>query len=385
MPTIAGQAITSGSIRIPEQGDWFGDISTNASERIPDGTRVEIVVENVTLSGAIVRGNITGDVGRYQVAGRPEWDKPIKPRAYQSAANVLRKTVLSDLCRDVLGANWQSLVELPTAANLGNHFERPGTFGAVEVLARDVLELLELPWYVRADGVTVFAPRPSGAVSTEQQILVSKRNDAIGYRVVNCKDLAAFSPGLTFEGETIGDITYAIRPDDVESHVWTRKAANEFAMAIKAWWRRMFPRVEIRGDWEFLARGPKPDGTWDLIPTDKHLHGLGITSINSILCTIAGHGVTLQSGTAVVVSFLNGDPSRPRITGILSSILPQTASFGAVTSIGIDAASVDLGGALSSVITAGIAVTIDGPNPVAGVIRLDPLDPIRVIPTKVKA
>ncbi len=380
MPTIAGQAITSGSIRIPEQGDWFGDISTNTSERIPDGTRVDIVVENVTLSGAIVRGGITGDVGRYQVAGRPEWDKPIIARrtaAYYRATTVKTREVLTDICRETLGANWQSIVELPPIENLGNHFQRPGTFGTVEVLARDLLELLELPWYVRADGVTVFATRPSGTVSTEQQILVSKRNDAIGYRVVNCEDLAAFAPGLTFEGETIGDVTYAIRPDDVEIHVWTRTASNAFANLVRAVWRRMFPHVELQGLFSYTTIGPSIGGRHDLRSTrSRHLPDVRTCDT----WTIAGHTAELQPGTRVVVTFVDGDPTQPLIVGIDPSTLPQSMALD-VAPLG----EIELADALGPVVRYGDTVAIVGGGPAAGIISFTPGAPPFTLASRVKA
>ena len=66
-----------------------------AGDKLPNGTRVDVVVENVTLSCAIVRGGISGDVPRYQLAGRPEWGAPIKPRPYQNTI-VLRSTVCGD-------------------------------------------------------------------------------------------------------------------------------------------------------------------------------------------------------------------------------------------------------------------------------------------------
>ena len=77
MHTLENQPITRGEVRLFEQGDWFADVATNSGELIPDGTRVSLVAETLTLSGAIVRGGITDAVGRYQVAGRPEWGQPI--------------------------------------------------------------------------------------------------------------------------------------------------------------------------------------------------------------------------------------------------------------------------------------------------------------------
>lgn len=389
MPTIADQPITRGEIRIWEQGDWFADIATNSDELLPVGSRVEIVAETLALSGAIVRGGITDAVGRYQVAGRPEWGSPLPARpsaAYRSANTVLRKTVLSDLARDVLGSQWASLVVMPPDMSLGQHYERPGTFGAVNILGRDALELFGVPWYVRADGITVFADRPTGNVTTEERILVEYRNDTIGYRVVNCEDPGSFVPGLTFEGETIGEVVFSLLPDDIKIHVWTRAASNAFAEAIRAWWRRLFPRVELQGLYSYTTVGPSQSGKHDLRSTrSRHLPDVKLA--DSWL--VPGFSAELAAGTRCLVAFADGDPSSPILVAVEPGAMPVASTLGATTSIGIDAAAVNLGGAVARVLRSGDtveltgALTLPGPNYV--IIKSNTLDPPTVTPTKVKA
>jgi hypothetical protein len=392
MPTIADQPITRGEIRMHEQGDWFADIATNSGERIADGTRVEVVAGNRVFSGAIVRGGITDEVGRYQVAGRPEWDQPLPARAtaaYRSANAVLRQTVLVDLARDVLGSGWAALVVMPPAASLGQHYERPGTSGGVIVRGADALNLLGLPWYVREDGLTVFGVRPSGVVTTEERVLVEYRNDAIGYRVVNCEDVAAFAPGLTFEGETIGEVVYSLSADDIKMHVWTRAASSVFSDAVRAVWRRLFPRQELQGVFSYVTVGPSQAGKHELRSTkSRHLPDVKLADMWSA----AGFAAELAAGTRVLVSFADGDPSSPVLVAVEPGIAPASSTLDAVSSVGIDAVAVNLGTAEAPVIRNGDAVTIatlPGPTPIAaGYIFLGPpfFDPTpTLLGTKVKA
>lgn len=339
MPTIAGQPITTGDVRLREQGDWFADVSTNSGERIPDGARVSLVIENVTLSGAIVRGDITGDVGQYQVAGRPEWGTTVRSAAYQFEPTVTLQTVLEDLLRETFGTNWPSVVAMPTQANLDRHFERPGTFGAVERTARDAIELLGLSWYVQNDGGTRFGVRPSGTVSTQQRILVSKRNDAIGYRVVNCEDIAAFAPGLTFEDEIISDVVYAIRSDDVEIHLWSRKASNAFSDAVRTAIRRCMPRIELQGLFSYTTVGPSVNGRHDLRSTrSRHLPDIR----SADMWVSPGISAELQAGTRCLVAFADGDPTQPVLIAT-DATLPENVELNAST-------LVKLGGGSTSVV-----------------------------------
>jgi hypothetical protein len=313
MPTINDQPITRGEIRLFEQGDWFADVATNSGERIPNGTRVTIVAETLTLSGAIVRGDITESVGRYQVAGRPEWDTRIVPRAYGSAGAVLLKTVLGDIARDALGASWASLVVMPPAASLDRQYERRGTRGDVQVTAADALNLLGVPWYVRADGITVFAARPTGTVTTEERVLLEYRNDAIGYRVVNCEDPAAFAPGLTFDGETIGEVVLALTGDDIKLHVWTRAASTSFGEAILRWVRRLMPRVELQGVFSYVTVGGSSSGRHDLRSTkSRHLPDVKLADSWGA----AGVSAELAPGTRVLLAFADGDPSSPVVVAV---------------------------------------------------------------------
>lgn len=327
MPALDGQTITSGPVRRFERGDWIADVATNSGDRIPDGTRVSLVVENVTLSGAIIRGNISGDVGRYLVSGRPEWDKPLpsRPRnAERSAASVPLKTILDGILKDVFGSSWQSLVVLPPAARLGEHYERPGTKGDVSITGRDLLALLKLPWYVRDDGVTVFAERESGTVNPSDTPLIPYRNDALGLRAIMTEDLAAFVPGKTFEGEIIGEVVYSIQPEDITTYTWPRKTSNVFADAIKTTLWRMFPKLFFQGVHEYRTIGTASSGRHDLESIGSRW--LPDITLGSFWTGAAGHRVSLPVGTRVGVSFMNSDPSRP-VMVCIEPITPTETSW----------------------------------------------------------
>lgn len=384
MATLAGQGITRGEIRVFERGDWFADIATNSGELIPDGQRVEIVAENVTLSGAIVRGGITEAVGRYQVAGRPEWGKPLPARksaAYRSAGGVQRRMVLSDIAREVLGPQWASLVVMPPEAVLGQHYERRGSLGDVVITGRDALELLGVPWYVRADGVTVFGDRPAGDVTTAETIRVTYENAAIGYRLIACEDPAAFQPGKTHLGEVIGELTYQLTSEDLAIHTWSRAASSSFGDAIRSVWRRLFPRVELQGVFSYSTVGPSQSGRHVLRSTRSR----DLPDVD--LCDSWGAaGLTshLAAGTRALVAFADGDPSSPVLVAVEPGATPVSSALLATTTLSADAAAVHLGEALAPVVRYGDTVAIAGAGPAAGILSFTPAGPM-LLPSRVKA
>jgi hypothetical protein len=384
MATLAGQGITRGEIRVFEHGDWFADIATNSGELIPDGQRVEVVAENVTLSGAIVRGGITEAVGRYQVAGRPEWGKPLPARksaAYRSAGGVQRRMVLSDIAREVLGPQWASLVVMPPEAVLGQHYERRGSLGDVVITGRDALELLGVPWYVRADGVTVFGDRPAGDVTTAETIRVTYENAAIGYRLISCEDPVAFQPGKAHLGEVIGEITYQLTAEDLAIHTWSRAASTSFGDAIRSVWRRLFPRVELQGVFSYSTVGPSQSGRHVLRSTRSR----DLPDVD--LCDSWGAaGLTsyLAAGTRVLVTFADGDPSSPVLVAVEPGATPVSSAIIATTTLSADAAAVNLGEALAPVVRYGDTVAIAGAGPAAGILSFTPSGPV-LLPSRVKA
>jgi hypothetical protein len=280
---------------------------------------------------------------------------------------------LSDLCRDALGASFASIVMLPEQKGLGRHYER---FGPT---ARDVIAKLGIPWHVRNDGTTVFAARASGNVTTDQRVLVSHRNDVNGLRVINCDDIAAFAPGLSFEGEAIGEVTYSISAEDISIYTWPRASSSVFATTLRDVWRRVFPRHDLYGTFEYVAKGPKIGGGWDLVPHMRtDLPPVGMSTMAPFVWTIAGHSAELAPGTHVLVIFADGDPSRPKIVGIDPATLPTNASMN-VAGLG----TLDLADAVGRAVRYGDTVVIVGGGPAAGVIGFTPAAPPFAVPSRV--
>lgn len=357
MSTIDGQNITGGHIRFFEREDWFGELSTDSSERISNGKRIAIEAQGLTLSGAIVRGGISGDVGRYQVAGRPEWDTPLPSKGsygYSSANSVLLKTVLSGICKDALGANWETLVSLPASVPLNTHYERPGTKAGVVYTGRELLALLGLAWYVRNDGVTVFGERPSGNVALPDDVRVESRNDAIGFRVVNTESPAAFAPGLTFENEVIGELVYVFGGNDLKLHTWTRKGSDPLAALVKLTIRRAFPKLFFQGVHTYQTVGASTNGKHDLRSIGSRW--LPDVQLAESWPGIAGVRYELSPGSKVLLAFADSEPAKPVVVAVEPSAVPVEITHDATAKWAANATSVELGAATSAVVVDSVSL-----------------------------
>lgn len=322
MATINGQAITRAEIRIPRLGDWWADVSTDSGTAIPVGARVTIALEGFTLSGAVIRGGILGDVGRYQISGRPEWAKEIAPLAHRSDVAVRLVTVVEQLSKAALGPNYAALIVPPADKSLGTYYEREGTDPARQttIRARDILEALRLPWYVRADGVTVFADRPTGQIPSSLARIHPRSNIALGLRVVGTDHPEAFVPGLTFEGEVISEVIYRIDKDDYDLDVWSEP--GWFAKSMAAIMRRIAPDLWYRGVFAYQVVGPSQpilvddEPQWwrhDLRP----INAKWLPEVKSadLWPGCAGHSASLSAGDTVLLAFVDADASKPVVVG----------------------------------------------------------------------
>lgn len=200
--TVGGVSCTTAEIHRPRYGSWRGVVDTDGDSTL-SGV-VSLVIGDLTLSGVIAGGGVSGGVGRWEVRGSVAWDKVIASRPYQTdaAAGVRLRTILIDAARDC-GA-YDAGLTLPSDARAGSSFLRS------EGPARLLLATLRAsglcpPWYVDTNGGTVFAERSAGEVSSVSR--VKDRNLALGLRWIGVDEYAPWTPGALFEG---GRIDYVV-------------------------------------------------------------------------------------------------------------------------------------------------------------------------------
>lgn len=89
-------------------------------------------------------------------------------------------------------------------------------------------------------------------------------------------------------------------------------AADRLKDAIDRVIREMLPRVKFLGTYEYRLVSQSSFKV-DAIPTDSTLGLPTLTKLEMRPSIIGGKG-TLQSGSSVLVTFINGDPGRPMVS-----------------------------------------------------------------------
>lgn len=82
---------------------------------------------------------------------------------------------------------------------------------------------------------------------------------------------------------------------------------DRFLKALRAIVREMFPRLDFFGVYEFTVQSTGSN-TADLVPTDTTL---GLPSMVTVPLRLPTFRATLSTGSTAIVTFVNGDPSRP--------------------------------------------------------------------------
>lgn len=206
MSTLGGKKIQAVELHWPTWGSWWARVATEAGT-VPDGLTT-LTIGDLSLVGTVLpERNGEGAPSSWSaiVMGAAAWDTVLPARAaYQSDDGVRLKTVLADLARECGGA----LMAQPKDAALGPFWARPRLGpGGRPWTGRDELAALVRVgalggWWPDIAGVTRFGARPGGVVlaKTREQPGTPTR----GLRMVGVDAPAAFAPGKSWQGRTIG-------------------------------------------------------------------------------------------------------------------------------------------------------------------------------------
>lgn len=321
--TLALNGIQATSMRLttPHQGVWHADLMLDpALAPIPP---VGPAIIKVGLSGALsgfVDDRASGRFGeKLRVivkGGRGGWDKIVQARHWHNDAGVLSSVVLQSTAVEV-----GELLVQAIPRRLGVDFGR-SKGPASRVLAG-------LDWYVDHSGTTIVGPRPHLPSPIDAELLSWDPRD----QCATLKTGDLILPGMVLVNSTFGNATIRDVEQDFSSNgestarAWcSTQAASRLGEAMRslireeagvAFLRRYIYRVIDQGvDGRLVLQATKPFGPVPdmlAIPVNAGLPGMFSK---------------VQPGSKVLVEFLEGDPSKPVVTGF-DDALPITLRFDA--------------------------------------------------------
>lgn len=298
LAALDGHAVTRGLVQVPAWGAWWADLDLADAEELTGA--VTLTIGGATMQGTIVHGGAVDGRAAYRVVGGAGgWGRELPRRAYANDAGVKASLVLVDAAR----AAGETVAGLPTT-RLGSHFAR------AEGPASAVLNLLApRAWYVDADGVTRLGARPTAAYSGDG---TRTRVDPAGRVIeVATEEIGELVPGVTVDGSAPAtDVEYQIDPQRLTVRVYTGAPAhaNRRARALGAILDALDPWRRYRGTFEFRVVTQSGDRL-NLQPVRA---ASGLPDLARVPMRLPpGVRADYTPGALVLVTFVDGDPSRP--------------------------------------------------------------------------
>lgn len=298
--TLNGVACSRVHVQIPAWGAWWIDVDLVGAHTMSGA--VTCVIGGVTMRGAVVSGGAANGRSGYRiVGGRGGWGRKVPKRGYADDAGVKLATVL----RDAAEAAGETLGHLPTT-RLGGQFtrlEREASFVLHEVAPR--------AWYVDFEGVTQLGRRPNTTYTgTAARTRVAPTEGVVELAIDNA---AGFVPGVIVDGVgPASDVEISLEGNRLTARIYARALLPRRVAALSKLLDLLDPRRAFRAPVEYRVVGQDGD-RFRLQPVRTALGYPDLARV-PVRPGMAGHRADVQLGELVLVSFIEGDPSRPAIT-----------------------------------------------------------------------
>lgn len=306
--SLNGIAATGLRLTIPAYGLWWAEVECASQDALASGAAVTLAVDDLTLRGTIVSGGAYQLRTRYRVvAGAGGWGRSVGARSYANDLGVKAAIVLRDAAAEV----GEALGAVP-----------PTTFGPAFVRASGpasrVLDAVSpRAWYVDNAGVTQFGRRPAVAYTAPYQQQV---NDAAQGRIDIAPSegsVSALVPGAIVDGigEAV-DVEHTIDGGALRTSVWGAGISDtsRLSEALRRIVETFTASHRFFAPWEYrvVARN------LDRVDLQIVRVASGMPDLRNVPSCASEYAALLPDpsptlGSTCVVSFLNGDPSRPQI------------------------------------------------------------------------
>lgn len=306
MNTLNGARVLTAKVYVPWNGAWVADVSLDLEpgQPVPSGIGVLTLLETPLVGK--VTSDATGREGqtvKVRVTGAAGWTKLVSEQHHQNPAGVTLSAVFL-----ALSAETQEPVTVLADEILGAHYTRRSGIASQHLEGRE--------WWVDFTGVTHVGPRHPSAPPAGLEVLsfdpttqtVLAGVDAIsppGFPIVTVQESAPL---------TVRAVEYDIGESTARAtlQVGAAPAFDRLADGLR---RLVGDRGAFRASYEYrvvsssaglveLAREPAPQDPARLPSMVKIPMMPGVPGVDA----------TLAPGTRVLVSFTDGNPSRPQVT-----------------------------------------------------------------------
>lgn len=326
---LEGYTVNKLHLRIPGCGPWYFDARIDGAPSPQLSGTVTLTMGGVSFTGTVdpsASGTYLIAGAIRVVAGANGWSKVLKSRSYHNDGGVRGKLVATDAAAEC----GESLVEYSGRDVIGNDFAREGgeASRAIEYAAGGV------PWWVDLDGNTHVAPRPSSTVNAPM-IDWDVRSRMASFAVFDPAEIAVgglLKDSRLTESQTIRELELIIDGGKMQVFGWcggVSSSPSRLARAFRSAVRRVLPQ-QLLGAYQYRVVSRRVDGRLDLQKV-KGGADLGDLSAVKVCPGVAGVDIDPMPGSKVIVVFLDGVPTEPRVTSFADlsdgAFVPRSISF----------------------------------------------------------
>jgi hypothetical protein len=321
---LNGNACNSALLTVPGVGLWYAVVEL--TEPVTVSGAVTLRMLDTSWSGYVIAGGVVDGRARYRiVAGAGGWGSTLPPRAYANDAGLTVATML----RDVASEAGESILS-PPSDRKGPHFNRPSGPASFALNL-----LVPRGWYAQADGVVAFGARPALPLSS---LPVVARNPEARYVELAASDtLAGLLPGTATEYGTAADAELELGPDGLRARLYVANRPGRRAQAYARLIDALIPGLRFRGLFEYRIVTQSGERL-NLQPVRSRSELPDLARV-PVRMGIPGARATHSPGAQVLVTFLDGDPTRPAVVGFDAADspgwMPLTLELGGPLPLGV--------------------------------------------------